>query len=90
MARKAAKGKPASFEQALDKLERIVDKLELGEETLDESLKLYEQGVKALELCHGILEKAEHKIEQLVKESGSSLLKKSPFAAESNNENEDR
>ncbi len=73
--------KKASFEQSLDRLERIVDKLEGGEASLDESLALYEEGVKTLSACHAVLEDAEKKIETLVTDS-RGLFKAKPFTVE--------
>ena len=58
-----------SFEGALQKLETIVQRLEKGELTLEESLGLYEEGIRLSRLCHAKLEEAEGKIEQLVKDA---------------------
>ena len=58
-----------SFEAALQKLETIVQRLEKGELTLEESLALYEEGIRLSRLCHAKLEEAEGKIEQLVKDA---------------------
>ena len=58
-----------SFEAALQKLETIVQRLEKGELTLEESLGLYEEGIRLSRLCHAKLEEAEGKIEQLVKDA---------------------
>ena len=58
-----------TFEQALAQLEQIVQKLERGELPLEESLKLYEDGVRLSRLCHRKLEEAEGKIEMLVKDA---------------------
>ena len=57
------------FEQALEALEKIVERLEKGELTLEESLKLYEEGIRLSRLCHGKLEEAEGKIEMLLKDA---------------------
>ncbi len=54
-----------SFEQALTSLEQIVRDLEEGRLGLAESLARYEEGVKLLKQCHGMLERAERKIELL-------------------------
>ena len=81
MARKASRAESLSFEQTLDRLEDVVDKLETGEAGLDQSLKLYEDGVKMLDRCHGMLERAEKKIQQLVKDS-EGRLKVKPFAVD--------
>ena len=61
------------FEKALDDLEKIVERLEQGEVSLDESLKLYEQGVKAFRLCRKILDRAEKRIQVLVRDPDGSL-----------------
>ena len=58
-----------TFEQALQQLEQIVQKLEKGELTLEESLALYEDGIRLSRLCHGKLEEAEGKIAMLLKDS---------------------
>jgi exodeoxyribonuclease VII small subunit len=58
-----------SFEQALAELEQIVQRLEKGELPLEESLKLYEEGIRLSRLCHGKLEEAEGRIEVLLKDA---------------------
>ncbi len=58
-----------TFEQALAQLEQIVQKLERGELPLEESLRLYEDGVRLSRLCHGKLEEAEGRIAVLVKDA---------------------
>jgi exodeoxyribonuclease VII small subunit len=69
--------KAPSFEDALQQLEQIVQKLEKGELPLEESLKLYEEGIRLSRLCHGKLEEAEGKIEMLMKDArGEALLDK--------------
>ena len=62
-------GNEPTFEQALTQLEQIVQKLERGELPLEESLRLYEEGVRLSRLCHAKLEEAEGKIELLVKDA---------------------
>jgi exodeoxyribonuclease VII small subunit len=58
-----------TFEQALGQLEQIVQRLEKGELPLEESLKLYEEGIRLSRLCHGKLEEAEGRIEMLQKDA---------------------
>jgi exodeoxyribonuclease VII small subunit len=58
-----------SFEQALQQLEQIVQKLEKGELPLEDSLKLYEDGIRLSRLCHTKLEEAEGRIEVLLKDA---------------------
>lgn len=50
------------FEEAMQALTEIVKKLESGETTLDDSITLYEQGIKLSKRCTELLEKAEQKV----------------------------
>jgi exodeoxyribonuclease VII small subunit len=63
-----------SFETALKQLEEIVQRLEKGELSLEESLKLYEEGIQLSRLCHGKLEEAEGKIEILLKDAKGDVV----------------
>ena len=54
-----------SFEQALDQLEKIVDRLERGDVALDESIKIYEQGEALKKHCATLLQAAEDKVEKI-------------------------
>lgn len=54
------------FEKKLGRLEEIVQKMEKGELSLEESLKLFEEGVKLSRECHQSLNEAETKVKQLV------------------------
>ena len=66
-----------TFEAALKQLEEIVQKLEKGELPLEESLTLYEDGIRLSRLCHAKLEEAEGKIRMLVKDAkGAPALDK--------------
>ena len=58
-----------TFEAALGQLEELVQRLEKGEPTLEESLRLYEEGIRLSRLCHAKLEEAEGKIEKLLKDA---------------------
>jgi exodeoxyribonuclease VII small subunit len=69
-----AKQEPARFEDALKRLEEIVGRLEKGELALEESLALYEEGIKLSRLCHTKLEEAEAKIELLMKDAKGALV----------------
>jgi len=53
---------PVDFEDALRRLETIVDELERGEPALSEALAKYEQGVRLLARCHGELDRAEQSV----------------------------
>ena len=61
------------FEKKLGRLEEIVQSMEEGDLSLDQSLKLFEEGVKLSRKCHEQLEKAEQKVQTLlaVNEDGS-------------------
>ncbi len=59
-----------TFEKNLEQLEGIVQSLEDGNKPLDESLKAFEKGIKLSRLCHKELNKAEKKVEVLLKEDG--------------------
>ena len=63
----------ASFEEQLTALEGVVERLERGELSLDESVRLFEEGVKLSEACKKELEAAEGKIQVLV-ERGRALV----------------
>lgn len=54
--------KKQSYEEAITALENIVAKLESGEASLDESLKLFEEGTKLAAYCQKALDTAEQKI----------------------------
>ena len=54
-----------SFEESVARLEEIVRLLETGTATLDESLKLYEEGIALVRICNDKLDSAEKKIKVL-------------------------
>lgn len=58
--------KKQSFEDAMTRLEAIVGQLEKGECGLDESLKLFEEGVKLAGQCEELLDQAEQKVNLLL------------------------
>jgi len=62
-----------TFEESLDQLEAIVRKLEDGDLPLEESLELFEKGVKLSRECKERLARAERRIEVLMKESNGEL-----------------
>ena len=64
MARKPAK---FNFEDALENLAELVEAMEEGELSLEESLKAFEQGIKLTRECQVALENAEQKVQLLVK-----------------------
>ncbi len=62
------------FEDAMKKLEEIVGRMEKGEMSLNESLKLFEEGVKLTRFCSQELQKAEKKVELLSRDAGGKLV----------------
>jgi len=65
-----------SFEESLKELEIIVDKLEKGQLSLDESLMLFEKGIKLVRECNTKIQCAQQKVEQLIVENGGSRTEK--------------
>ena len=66
------------FEDALNKLEKIVTKLEEGDVPLEESLRLFEEGIKLSRFCNQKLDEAEKRVEILLKNK-EGVLKAQPF-----------
>ena len=63
------------FEEAFQKLERIVESLEKGESTLDAAMKSFEEGMAMAKLCAEKLNMAESRLQELIKnENGSFQL----------------
>ena len=69
--KKSAKTKPADssqiaeFEKSLDELEKLVERMEHGDQSLDDSLKSFERGVALYRNCQGALEQAELRVKLL-------------------------
>lgn len=61
------------FEESIKKLESIVEKLEKGDLSLEESLKLFEEGVALSAACKKELDSAEGKVQMLIKQRDGSL-----------------
>ncbi len=61
------------FEDHLAQVEQAVAELESGNLPLEESIRRYELGVKALKECYSILDQAEKKIQQLVRDESGKL-----------------
>ena len=69
------------FEAAMARLEEIVEELEKGDLPLEQSLKLFEEGIKLSRICTKRLDEAERKVEILLKDKDGSL-KPEPFEEE--------
>jgi exodeoxyribonuclease VII small subunit len=62
-----------NFEEKLTSLEAVVERLERGDLSLDESVKLFEEGVKLSNACKQELEQAEGRIRLLVEGPGAQM-----------------
>ncbi len=68
------KSSPPSFEDSLKKLEQLVETMENGDISLEESLKTFEKGIQLTRSCQKALKEAEQKVEILSKENGDVKL----------------
>lgn len=66
-------GPKLTFEQALEKLEKIVAEIEEGKVSLEESIERYAEGITLIEQCRSILDQAEQKIQLLSKGKAGAL-----------------
>ena len=78
-----AKEKDNTFEEALQKLERAVEKLDEGSLSLEEALSTFEDGVRWSRECHQFLEKAEERVGIILKNENGDYETK-PFETEDN------
>lgn len=65
--------KNPNFEKALSELETLVEEMEQGELSLEESLKRFEKGISLSAECQQALQNAELKIRQLIEKNGKLL-----------------
>ncbi len=71
---KASKTKEElTFEESLNRLEQIVEVLEAGNASLDESIKLYEEGMTLAKSCMTRLNEAKLKLKKIQKNAGGAL-----------------
>lgn len=54
------------FEKALEELETLVEQMESGDLSLDDSLKQFKRGVELTRHCQGVLDKAQQTVEKLI------------------------
>jgi len=62
-----------NFEEAIEQLEKIVEQLESGELSLEESIKAFEKGIELSKLCRKKLEMAEDRVRKLVEKTDGSV-----------------
>jgi exodeoxyribonuclease VII small subunit len=70
----------ATFEEALEKLEAVVARLEGGDLPLDEALRIFEDGVRLARVCAARLEDAEQRV-RLLTQASDGTDAEVPFAA---------
>lgn len=71
----AAKTPPAiDFEKSLAELESLVEQMEQGELSLEDSLKCFERGVRLAQTCQQALQAAEQKVEKLIEKNGQMTI----------------
>ncbi|NOX27635.1 MAG: exodeoxyribonuclease VII small subunit [Gammaproteobacteria bacterium] len=62
------------FEHSLNELETLVEQMEQGDISLEQSLELFERGIKLTRSCQESLKKAELRVQQLVEKNGDNQL----------------
>lgn len=67
------------FEAALAELEKLVENMESGEQSLEDALKSFQRGIELTRVCQQGLKDAEQRVERLVQENGE--WRTEPFAA---------
>lgn len=74
-----------TFESSIKRLEEIVHDLEKGDLSLEDSLKVFEEGMELIKSCSEKLEEVEQKVAMLVKEGNGKYVQE-PFEIEKNEE----
>ncbi len=85
----ASAGDTPSFEAAIKRLTEIVQTLERGDLPLEESLRLFEEGVKLSGVSQARLDSAEKRVEQLLAVDEQGRARTTPFATDARDEAED-
>lgn len=83
------KFKNLKFEESSKRLEKIVERLEAGDVSLEDSLSLYEEGIALFRHCSAKLEEAKKKVEILTKKGDEGKMETVPFSLEKFEEGQD-
>jgi len=67
------KNKKSSIEKTILNLEKIVAKMEMGEGSLEDNIKWFDEGIKLINDCRDELESSEKRVKELIKNSESSF-----------------
>ncbi|MEI8573027.1 exodeoxyribonuclease VII small subunit [Methylomonas sp. LW13] len=70
----------SQFEEAMEELEKLVELMERGDISLEESLKSFERGIRLTRTCQQALQDAEQKVQILLEKNGQQTLE--PFTDE--------
>jgi exodeoxyribonuclease VII small subunit len=70
----------SQFEEAMKELEKLVEQMERGDISLEESLKSFERGIRLTRTCQQALQDAEQKVQILLEKNGQQTLE--PFTDE--------
>jgi exodeoxyribonuclease VII small subunit len=68
------KAKPPDFEQALEELEKLIEKMEKGDLPLEDALKYFERGIELTRSCQESLKEAEQKVQVLLEKAGQAKI----------------
>lgn len=71
----ARQKKTPGFEQSLNELQAVVERLESGDLSLEESLATFEQGIGLTRECQGALQDAEQRVQVLLEQNGTLIEK---------------
>lgn len=74
----AKKSTIPDFEAALAELEKLVEKMETGEQSLEEALASFQRGVELTRVCQQGLKEAEQRVEQLIRSNGELTIEPLP------------
>jgi exodeoxyribonuclease VII small subunit len=75
-----------TFEQAIQRLDEIVNKLEIGNVPLEETISLFQEGMELINFCNQKLEEVKHKVEVVIKNKNGFTLQ--PFDVKTENKNQ--
>ena len=76
-----------SFEEKITELETIVEKLEKGQMSLDESLGVFERGITLARECNAILKNARQKVEKIIEEGNELKFEEFDITDDNNGSN---
>lgn len=76
-----------SLEESLTEIAQLVDKMEHGELTLEQSLSNFERGITLVKHCQKVLSEAEQKVQLLVQQNGQETL--NPYPTDSEGSSDD-